>query len=165
MRSDPGQIAGRNGEPDGPLEIPVRIHEAMVQHCRRESPLECCGVLGGIGARALSFHPLRNLAASETRFEADPLALVQAWRWLREHGQEIVAIYHSHPRWQAVPSAVDRARNHWGDMPQIIVSLLEDPAEVRAWRLEEQTQHELAWILTPEPGPDDEALRPAPGPD
>ena len=91
-------------EPEGtPLEIPAEIHEAMVAHCLRETPLECCGILGGVSSRVSSFHPLRNIAASETRYDADPQDLIQAWVWLREHGSEIAAIYHSHPRWAGRP--------------------------------------------------------------
>ena len=50
----------------------------MVDHCRRESPLECCGILGGTGTRISSFHPLRNIAASQTRYNADPQDLIKA---------------------------------------------------------------------------------------
>ena len=55
-----------------PLEIPRDLHDAMVAHCVRESPLECCGILGGVSPRVSSFHPLRNELASETRYNADP---------------------------------------------------------------------------------------------
>ena len=54
------------------LVIPADIHHAMIVHCVRESPLECCGILGGIPPRVSSFHPLRNSSQSETRYDADP---------------------------------------------------------------------------------------------
>jgi proteasome lid subunit RPN8/RPN11 len=128
-----------------PLEIPARIHEAMVAHCLREAPLECCGILGGVTSRVSSIHPLRNIAASETRYDADPQDLITAWVWLRENGLEIAAIYHSHPRWAAVPSATDLRENHYGPVPRIIVSLLAEPPEVRIWRLEPDSYEELDW--------------------
>lgn len=134
--------------PPGPgpaLEIPADIVRAMVEHCRRESPLECCGILGGIGSRVSSFHPLRNIAASQTRYDADPQDLIKAYVWLRENGREIAAIYHSHPRWAAVPSAVDLKENHYGTVPRIIVSLLTDPPDVRTWRLEPESYEEVPW--------------------
>ena len=59
-----------NSKP-APLEIPRDLHDAMVAHCQRESPLECCGILGGISPRVSSIHPLRNDLASETRYNAD----------------------------------------------------------------------------------------------
>ena len=127
------------------LEIPEDLLSLMIAHCRRESPLECCGLLGGVSPRVTSFHPLRNVAASETRYTADPRELVDAWRWLREHNAEILAIYHSHPRWEAVPSNTDLQENYWGDTPRIIVSLLTDPPVVRVWRLDPQSFCELPW--------------------
>jgi nucleoside-diphosphate kinase len=120
-----------------PLEIPRDIHDAMVAHCQREAPLECCGILAGIAPRVSSFHPLRNSAASESRYRSDGDDLIKAHREIRERGAEILAIYHSHPRWAAVPSRTDLEENYYGLVPRIIVSLLKEIPEVRIWRFEE----------------------------
>jgi proteasome lid subunit RPN8/RPN11 len=148
-----------------PLLIPTDIRDAMVAQCQREDPLECCGILGGVWPRILSFHPLRNIAASETRYDADPQELVQAWRSLRERQQEILAIYHSHPRWRAVPSATDLKKNYWGTMPHVIISLLKDPPELRVWRLDPDSYQELSWTLIEPTGEPARALQPTPPPD
>ncbi len=137
-----------------PLEIPADVVEAMVAHCRREAPLECCGLLGGEPPRVSSFHPLRNAAASETRYDADPRDLIAAVVDMRRRGAEILAIYHSHPRWEAVPSLTDLRENHYGAVPRIIVSLLSDPADVRVWRLDPEAYKELAWVVVDPLGPE-----------
>ncbi|CEF48445.1 unnamed protein product [uncultured bacterium] len=158
--SEPESSSRGPQESELSLEIPAEIVAAMVDHCLRESPLECCGILGGTGARVSSFHPLRNIAASQTRYNADPQDLIKAYVWLRENGREIAAIYHSHPRWEAVPSVVDLLENHYGPVPRIIVSLLTDPPDVRAWRLEPDSYLEIPWTLAapaslgPSPPPD-----------
>lgn len=131
---------------DGPLEIPADIVEAMVAHCLREAPLECCGILGGAPPRVSSFHPLRNAAASPTRYDADPRDLIDTVVALREAESEILAIYHSHPQWEAVPSETDLRENHYGAVPRIIVSLLHDPPQVRTWLLKPDSFLELAWV-------------------
>jgi [CysO sulfur-carrier protein]-S-L-cysteine hydrolase len=154
---DPGRPAapgrGRRGwngsddavpTPEG-LQIPAAIHDAMVAHCAREAPLECCGLLGGVAPLVSSFHPLRNASASETRYDADPKDLIDAVVALRRRKAEILAIYHSHPRWAAVPSRTDLVENHYGDVPRIIVSLLTTPPEVRVWRLDPDSYEELPW--------------------
>ena len=134
-----------------PLEIPRDLHDAMVAHCLREAPLECCGILGGFAPRVSSFHPLRNALVSETRYDADPQDLIAAVVALRERGAEILGIYHSHPRWEAVPSKTDLRENHYGPVPRLIVSLLEEVPVVRVWRLEPDSYEELAWrIVEPE---------------
>jgi proteasome lid subunit RPN8/RPN11 len=165
MTGEPDSESGASLAPGPCLEVPADILEQMTEHCRRESPLECCGILGGIDTRVLTIHPLRNIAVSETRYEGDPKELVEAWRWLRERRLEILAIYHSHPRWKAVPSATDRERNYWGSMPHIIVSLLSDPPEVRAWRLSEAMHDELSWSRVEAIGEAAEALHPPQGTD
>jgi len=153
------------GETLVPLEIPADLHDALIAHCRRVAPLECCGILGGSGSRVISLHPLRNIAASETRYTADPQELIQAHVWLREQQREILAIYHSHPRWEAVPSATDLSQNYWGEMPRIIVSLLTDPPDVRVWRLGPDSFQELPWRLIDPTGEASRALQPASPPD
>jgi proteasome lid subunit RPN8/RPN11 len=130
-----------------PLEIPRDLHDAMVAHCLRESPLECCGLLGGFTPRVASVHPLRNAAASETRYDADPHDLIAAVVMLRDRGAEILAIYHSHPRWEAVPSKTDLRENHYGSVPRIIVSLLDEIPVVRVWRLDPDSYEELPWRI------------------
>ncbi|MGC8638985.1 MAG: Mov34/MPN/PAD-1 family protein [Isosphaeraceae bacterium] len=142
-------MMGRNSNLAPALEIPQDVLRMMIAHCQQESPLECCGLLGGVAPRVTSFHPLRNVAASETRYTADPKELVEAWRWLREHQARIVAIYHSHPKWEAVPSDTDLKENYWADTPRIIVSLLADPPDVRVWRLDADSFSELEWVLSP----------------
>jgi proteasome lid subunit RPN8/RPN11 len=136
--------------------VPAEFHDAMVAHCVREAPLECCGILGGISPLVSSWHPLRNAASSETRYDADPRDLIEAVTSLRSRGAEILAIYHSHPRWAAVPSQTDLRENHYGPVPRIIVSLLGDRPEVRTWRLDPDSFEEIPWRLVP--GPDVDAL-------
>ncbi len=129
------------------LEIPRSIHDQMVAHCLKEAPLECCGILGGAPPRARSIHPLRNAAQSPVLYEADPMDLITAIRSLREHQAEIVAIYHSHPKWAAIPSATDLRLNYYGPVPRVIVSLAGQTPVVRVWELEPETYHELAWRI------------------
>ena len=140
------------------LTIPLAIHDAMVDHCVREAPLECCGILGGVPPLVSSFHPLRNSSASETRYDADPRDLIEAVTSLRARGAEILAIYHSHPRWAAIPSQTDLRENHYGAVPRIIVSLLDPQPEVRIWRLDPVSYEELPWRLADDGEVEPEAL-------
>jgi proteasome lid subunit RPN8/RPN11 len=147
--SDAGDPSQDHPVQDPPaLEIPTDVHAAMIAHCVRESPLEACGLLGGVAPRVLSIHPLTNIAASETRYLADPAEQLHADRWLREHGEKVVAIYHSHPRWEPIPSATDLKENYlWGLTPRIIVSLLRETPVVRVWQLDANSYQELPWRL------------------
>lgn len=138
---------GAGAGPTPLLTIPRDIHDAMVRHCLDEAPLECCGILGGVFPEVSLFYPLANDQKSETRYNADPKDLVNAIRDLREREAEILAIYHSHPRWEAVPSQADLRLNYYGAVPRIIVSLLEPQPVVRIWRLGPDSYQELGWRI------------------
>ncbi len=133
-----------------PLEVPRDLHDAMVAHCLREAPLACVGILGGYPPRVSSFHPLRNVAASEDRYDADPRDLIDAAGALRARREEMLAIYHCRPREDAFPSLTDLRENYYGAMPRIIVSLLDKSPVVRVWRLDPDSYQELPWRLGPE---------------
>ena len=129
----------------GPLEIPAATRDAMVDHCLREAPLEACGILGGAGRRVASFFPLRNELKDEARYRADPRELIAAVQALRARDEEILALYHSHPKTDAIPSRTDLRENYYGDVPRIIVSLAGPEPEVRIWRLDPEAFEELPW--------------------
>jgi proteasome lid subunit RPN8/RPN11 len=135
--------------PSPALLIPANIFAAMIDHCRREAPLECCGILGGVPPLVDSLHVLRNTEASRTSYNADATDILAARRTLRERGGQFLAIYHSHPAWQAIPSRADLERNYYGDLPRIIVGLRDDPPEVRTWRLDPDSYAELPWRVVP----------------
>jgi proteasome lid subunit RPN8/RPN11 len=140
------------------LEIPRDILDAMIAHCVREAPLECCGILGGVAPPLVtSIYLLRNESQSETRYNADPHDLINTQLDLRRRGEDIMAIYHSHPRWEAIPSRTDLAENYYGDVPRIIVSLLKDNPDVRVWRLDPDSFEEIPWRIVDPPGGSSEA--------
>ena len=125
------------------LLMPRGIFDAMVAHCLREAPAEACGILGGVAPLVSEFFPLHNVLNSPTRYLADPKQVVDAVLKLRAISGEFLAIYHSHPKFAAVPSAADLKMNYYGDLPRIIVSLLSQPADVRVWILAEESYKEI----------------------
>lgn len=129
------------------LTIPADIHDAMLAHCLMDAPLECCGILGGVSPHVELFYPLANADASETRYNADPRDIIRALQDMRAREAELLAIYHSHPQWPAVPSKADLALNYYEETPRIIVSLLTSPPKVRVWRLRPDSFEELPWRI------------------
>ena len=125
--------------------ISAVVFEAMLAHCEMEAPIEACGLLGGVFPRADLFYPLVNIDQSETRYNADPRDLIRADQDLRNREANVLAIYHSHPKSRPVPSKADLALNFHDETPRIIVSLLNNPPEVRAWRLSPDAYEELPW--------------------
>ena len=82
--------------------------EEVCAHARAARPAECCGLAGGAEGSARAVYRLTNVAADPlTAYEAAPRELFEAQRLMRERGEELVAIYHSHPR-AAEPSPSER---------------------------------------------------------
>jgi proteasome lid subunit RPN8/RPN11 len=134
------------------LLIPQSVHAGMVWHALAERPLECCGILAGVitpeglGKVCLRY-PLLNAADSPIAFESDPASLFSAWNDIRRQGLVVLAIYHSHPTSEPVPSRTDLARNWSCEVINVILSMTSDPPQIRAWWLSATTYNEAVWEL------------------
>ena len=71
-----------------------------------------------------------------TRYLIDPREQLRAFRTMDERGEELVAIYHSHPASQPYPSPTDRAEAHYPDAIYVLLSLRTADPEVRAFRID-----------------------------
>ncbi len=115
--------------------------EELFAHARERAPEECCGLLGGRGARASSVYRLRNVARDALRtYEAAPAELFAAQREMRARGEELVAIYHSHPRSpEPEPSATDVRLAFYPSAVYLIIGLAQDgECVLRAFRVSER---------------------------
>jgi proteasome lid subunit RPN8/RPN11 len=122
----------------------------MIEHAQSALPNECCGLLGGVieerVIRADSWHPLVNEAASPTAYLSEPKSLFRAIKAMRNAKQEIVAIYHSHPNSNPVPSKTDLERNYHGSEVVHLIIGLNGPAPlICGWRLTETDFSEAEW--------------------
>jgi proteasome lid subunit RPN8/RPN11 len=115
--------------------------EEMFAHARGASPAECCGLLGGRGGRAESVYRLRNVAdEASVAYEAAPEDLFAAQRRMRAGGEELLGIYHSHPRSpDPVPSATDVKLAFYPSAVYFIIGFAHDGRCVlRAFRISER---------------------------
>ncbi len=104
--------------------VPAIFVTEITSHALSEAPNECCGMLGGKDAQAASRYPLRNLSpAPELRYFAAPEDIFLAMRQMRDAGEELIAIYHSHPRGFAYPSRTDIELAYYPEIAYLIVSL------------------------------------------
>lgn len=118
--------------------------EQIFTHARSTVPNECCGLIGGTGPIARTIYPLRNIALnSAVAYEAAPEELFNAQRQMRERGEQLLAIYHSHPRSDAPePSETDVRLAYYPAAIYLIVGLAGEQPALRAYRI---TERELRW--------------------
>ena len=122
------------------LRIPRDLHEAMLAHALAESPNECCGLLAGAviaDVGLVSRHlPLVNIAPTpQVEYLSEPRSMFVAEKAMRAERIERLAVYHSHPASDPIPSRKDRERNFGGAALNLIISLKQRQPVVRAWWL------------------------------
>jgi proteasome lid subunit RPN8/RPN11 len=113
----------------------------MLAHAREASPAECCGLLGGDNeGSARAVYRLRNVAADPlVGYEAAPEELFAAQRIMRVSGQELLGIYHSHPRAkEPVPSETDVRLAYYPTAIYFIIGLAATEETLRAFRISER---------------------------
>lgn len=109
----------------------------MLEACQTAYPSEACGLLGGKSGVASTHYGVANVADRPTeRFEMDPAGQLKAFRLMEERGEELIAIYHSHPSTAAVPSKADLRQFAYPDAFYIIVGLSGGGVQVRAYRVD-----------------------------
>ncbi|HWC77430.1 MAG TPA: M67 family metallopeptidase [Blastocatellia bacterium] len=117
------------------VTITGAVKEQLEAHAIEAQPAECCGLLSGEDGVITDLHRLRNTAEKpETRYFASPEDLFTAMRRIREAGQRLLGVYHSHPRTQAYPSASDVEMAFYPEAIYFIVSL-EPEVILRAFRI------------------------------
>jgi proteasome lid subunit RPN8/RPN11 len=122
----------------------------MVAQAKAELPNECCGLLAGLvdelkAGRVLQRYPLVNNVASPTEYLANDRTLFHAYRDMRDRDLDLLAVYHSHPVTEPVPSKTDLERNYFADVMHLIISLKGDEPIMRGWWLGERDYREAQW--------------------
>jgi proteasome lid subunit RPN8/RPN11 len=111
----------------------------MIEHARREDPVECCGILGGKDKIIQKSFEIKNLKSSSVQFLMDPQEQLNAFEEMEKSSMKMVAIYHSHPHTIPFPSEMDVQRTFDREMPSIIISLKKkDEPMVKAFRIEKE---------------------------
>ena len=82
-----------------------QVYEAVIAEGRQGYPLEICGLLAGTNGRITDHYPIHNSLQSQVAFEMDAKQQIETMLAIKAQGQQLLAIYHSHPHGPAIPSA------------------------------------------------------------
>jgi [CysO sulfur-carrier protein]-S-L-cysteine hydrolase len=94
----------------------------MIEHCRKELPLEGCGLLSGKNGIAESIWPMKNINRSPNSFAMELNQIEKVLEQINNQHEELVGIYHSHPTAAAYPSPQDIAYNNYPEVAHLILS-------------------------------------------
>ncbi len=106
-----------------PLSLSRKLYDEVIAHCQRESPKEACGILAGKDELIEQVYPMTNVDASPIGYSMDPREQLRLEKTMRQAGQSLLGIYHSHTASEAYPSSVDVSLAISPEISYVLVSL------------------------------------------
>ena len=117
--------------------------EEIFAYAKEAAPAECCGLIGGSHhEQASRIYSLRNIASNpNVAYEAAPEDLFAAQRQMRDRGEQLIGIYHSHPRSdEPIPSETDVRLAYYPQAVYFIIGLAGPQPVMRAFRISERDE-------------------------
>jgi proteasome lid subunit RPN8/RPN11 len=106
------------------VSLPETIAERLRNHARRNRNVEVCGLISEQAGSPRHVYAIRNIATDPRCFyEMDPTEQIHAMKTMRENGESLFAIYHSHPNGLPHPSATDIEQVAYRDAVHIIITI------------------------------------------
>ncbi|MGA2466514.1 MAG: M67 family metallopeptidase [Thermodesulfobacteriota bacterium] len=117
------------------IRIPNAIYQGMLDHARRERPLECCGILSGRDRTIQKAFELQNAEKSPVLYSMSPRDQLKVFEEMEKESMEMIAVYHSHPHTIPFPSETDVKLAFYPDISSIIISLKEEDPIMKAFQI------------------------------
>ncbi|MEY4767992.1 MAG: hypothetical protein RL637_631 [Pseudomonadota bacterium] len=133
------------------IELPLKLTQQLLHQAQQYSDLEICGLVSIQNQQFYRCYPIENIADfPQKQFLLNPQQQIHAIKQMRENGETLFAIYHSHPQSPAIPSATDIAWAEFANIFHLIISLnIKGLLEIRGFKIEHQQVEELILRLIP----------------
>ncbi|MDD5460589.1 MAG: M67 family metallopeptidase [Methylococcales bacterium] len=134
------------------IQISRKITNQLMHLAQQSPDAEVCGLIGGKNGLATHCYPVKNAAEQpRQRFMLDASEQISAMTKIRGSGEELFAIYHSHPSAPALPSSADLELAAYPDALYLIISLnTKGILEMRGFKIDRKTALEIPLILSEE---------------
>ena len=114
------------------------VFKKLIEHAKRDAPIEACGYLASENGIVNTLIPLRNADQSEEHFSFNTTEQFKAVRNMRDSGLTTAAVYHSHPKTPARPSEEDKRLSFDSSVSNVIVSLAGTKPDIKSFRIHKQ---------------------------
>ena len=129
------------------MEIETDLIDELVAHARDDAPNECCGMVSSAGGRLTTYFRAANEFASPMRFQIDSGDQIRITNEIDARGEEIGAIFHSHPNSEAYPSQTDvNLARWWPGVLWLICSLADSEPVVRGFEIADGEVEEVELV-------------------
>lgn len=134
--------------------LPSHLVEQMLAQACASPHAEICGLVTARNGHPSRCIAVRNVAPQPQRlFSMDPQQQIAAMRSMREQGEELYGIYHSHPQGPAEPSATDIEQAAYPEALYLIIALNgERRPQLRAYRISDGKTRAVQLLTDPAEG-------------
>jgi proteasome lid subunit RPN8/RPN11 len=132
--------------------LPRNLVQQMFHQAQVSPETEVCGLISALQGAVQRCYPVANVSGDPSHlFDMDAQGQVRAMREIRERGEDLFAIYHSHPHAPPEPSARDREQISYPNAYYLIISLnTKGVLEMRAWKPVERGMTEVPLKIIPD---------------
>ncbi len=133
-------------------QIPRKLTNQLLHLAQLSPDDEICGLVGSKNGIPSTCYPIANIAQQpKQRFLLDAKQQIAAMAEMREQGEELFAIYHSHPKTPAEPSSYDLESATYPKALCLIISLnTKGVLEMRGFKISPQKAEEVVLTLLEE---------------
>ncbi len=128
------------------LTLKKELFKMIAEHAIREFPNEACGILTGSHERVKKVYEMINVEKSPQTFFMDAKEQLKVMKEIRNKGEEMLGIYHSHVASEAYPSSHDVELALYPEASYVIISIKDKKnPSVRSFKIVEGkiTEEEL----------------------
>ncbi|BCX80559.1 [CysO sulfur-carrier protein]-S-L-cysteine hydrolase [Methylomarinovum caldicuralii] len=131
------------------IVLPRSLVTRLLHQAQSRPDYEVCGLIGARDGKPVNVYPVANVAADPGRhFEMDPAGQIRAMKTMRQRGETLFAIYHSHPHAPPFPSSEDLEAVSYPEALSLIISLnTKGVLEIRGFRLEGRQPEEVELVM------------------
>jgi proteasome lid subunit RPN8/RPN11 len=135
--------------PPKEIHIPRKITNQLLHLAQISPDYEVCGLIGSKNGLPTHCYPIINSAEHpRQRFLLDAGQQISAMAKMRELGEDLFAIYHSHPAAPAQPSTHDLELAAYPEALYLIISLnTKGVLEMRGFKIYQKTALEIPLIM------------------
>lgn len=132
------------------IQISRKITNQLLHLAQISPDLEICGLIGCKNGLANSCYPVTNIAKHpQQHFLLDASQQISAMTKMRDQGEELFAIYHSHPTAPATPSIADLELESYPEALYLIISLnTKGILEIRGFKIAHKFAQEVTLTLS-----------------
>ncbi|UOQ45224.1 M67 family metallopeptidase [Halobacillus salinarum] len=127
--------------------IPQSIYQEMIKHGYSSLPYEACGFLAGKENLVQSIWTMENELKSDRRFFVNKQVVKNNLEQIKNRGEQVMAVYHSHPTTAPVPSWSDLAHHMDQKIKMMIVSFKYPSPKVKCYQITPSSFRESPFLI------------------